>query len=361
MPPAEYFKILFQEMRLKLFHHEGRMLDTIYFGGGTPSLVPAEYIVATIAEVEKLGLQKKKNCEITIEINPATIDKKKMDLYLRSGVNRFSVGAQTFDDHLLKLVHREHNAQQTMETLDLLKSYGVNYSFDVLFALPQQTLDGLKKDLDVVARYMPPHVSPYCLTVPENHVLAPKMPHEDRQVEMFEFISSRLVELGYSRYEISNFCLPGFESRHNGLYWSDDEYLGLGLSSHSYLRQEKWGVRFWNPRSINDYALLIEKQVHGLNERSYFLEHSEVLEVHQSLTDFCHISLRTLKGLSSSKLQEKFGAALAKTVHQQLEELATRGWVAATAEGWALTNDGVLLSNQVFAALTFLKGELPDS
>lgn len=361
MPPADYFKILFQEMRMKLSHHEGRTLNTIYFGGGTPSLVPAELIVATLEEVEKLGLKKKSDCEVTIEINPATVDKRKMDLYLRSGVNRFSVGAQTFDDQLLKSVRREHDSQQTHETLKLLKSYGVNFSFDILFALPKQTLAGLKKDLEVVADYRPAHVSPYCLTVPEGHVLHPKMPHEDRQIEMFELIHLELLRLGYSRYEISNFCLPGFESRHNSLYWSDDEYLGLGLSAHSYLRKEKWGVRFWNPRSLNDYEKLIQTEVQSGQLHSYFSDFSETLEIHQSVTDFCHISLRTQKGLSNSRLQKKFGTQIAKLVGQQLDELATRAWVRSTGEGWSLTDEGVLLSNQVFAALTFLKGELPES
>jgi oxygen-independent coproporphyrinogen-3 oxidase len=233
MPPERYVGLLLEEMKQHSFF-QPQPLDTIYFGGGTPSLIEASLIVSLISELEKRGFGRSPGAEVTIEINPATVDEKKLEVYLQHGINRFSVGAQTFDDRLLKRVKREHNAEQTLQTLKLLKKYDLNFSFDILFALPTQTKDGLLRDLEIAVELGAKHISPYCLTVPSGHPLSKARPSEDDQVEMFNMIRDRLEERGYSQYEISNFAIPGFESRHNNLYWSDDEYWGLGLSAHSY-------------------------------------------------------------------------------------------------------------------------------
>jgi oxygen-independent coproporphyrinogen-3 oxidase len=365
LPPTQYVQLVLEEMRQKLPSLVGRIVDTVYFGGGTPSLIPAELIVAILRGVEKEGLKIRKDAEITIEINPATLDRQKMETYLKSGINRFSVGAQTFDDALLKMVHREHNAAQTRETLNFLKAYGVNYSFDLLFALPGQNIDMLKLDLEEVLSFSPPHLSPYCLTVPEGHVLSKRRALEDDQVQMFELISKSLTGAGYARYEISNFCKPGFESQHNSLYWDDSEYLGLGLGSHSYINLSEdsgpWGTRFWNPNAIAAY----ESQVKGNQGKAFptpfamqTADQVESLEVHQALTDFCHTSLRMSRGLSVTRLTQKFGPQVSRVVDSALHELTQRSWVSKNQDSWCLTEQGVVLSNQVFAALTYLKGEL---
>ncbi len=324
--------------------------------------MPAELIVTLLDELEKQGVQRSPDAEITLEINPATVDQHKMSTYLRGGVNRFSVGAQTFDDALLKSVHREHNSQQTRQTLSLLKSFDVNFSFDLLFALPGQSLDLLQKDLDEVLKVLPHHVSPYCLTVPEGHALSMGRPLEDIQLQMFDLISTRLTSVGFDQYEISNFSRPGYQSRHNCLYWDDSEYWGLGLSAHSYKPQGGWGTRYWNASAIGVYQdQILKSREQAWNTPFELLPESqkEVLELHQSLTDFCHTSLRMKKGLSPSSLAQKFGSTAAQIVHDALSELCERGWVEQTSEAWALTTEGIVLSNQVFSALTFLKGEVP--
>jgi oxygen-independent coproporphyrinogen-3 oxidase len=368
MPPEQYFSLVHEELRQKSALLSPRKLDTVYFGGGTPSLVPAQNIVAVLSLLTSHGFGLDRSTEITIEINPATIDPRKMEIYLKAGVNRFSVGAQTFDDALLKSVHREHNAAQTRETLQLLKSYGVNFSLDLLFALPGQNLQILKNDLSQILEINPPHISPYCLTVPEGHVLSRGRPLEDEQLEMFEIIRSELVGAGYQRYEISNFAKPGFESRHNSLYWSDDDYWGIGLGAHSYLRQDPWGLRFWNPNSIGVY----EQQIKA--RESTFLPSIELglatsqferLERHQALTDFCHISLRRSQGLSKHGLTKKFGPEIARHLEGPLAHLVEQGLLQTPLKKqdpiWVLSEQGLLLSNQVFGQLTFLKGELPLS
>ena len=273
-------------------------------------------------------------------------------------MNRFSVGAQTFDDALLKMVRREHNAQQTMETLELLSSHQLNYTFDILFGLPRQTIDGLKHDLSIVSKFSPSHISAYCLTVPDNHPLSKGRPPENEQLEMFDLIRDHLQTMGLNRYEISNFARPGFESRHNMLYWNyGDEYWGLGLSAHSYSANFDWGARYWNISNINSYRTFIEKNKgsQAASPLDFLPEDQfEKLEQHQALTDFCHISLRLTTGLSQNKLRQIF-TQNANEVEQKLADLEHKKLIRFDNEHWALTESGVLVSNQVFSELTFLK------
>lgn len=370
MPPAQYLELLFEEIRQTQKAYPKGELSTVYFGGGTPSLLPAENIVSILQELAKHGFVTGPNTEVTIEINPATISASKMEVYLKGGVNRFSVGAQTFNDSLLKSVNREHNAQQTRETLKLLQSFGVNFSFDILFALPGQTLEILHSDLKEVLQFQPKHVSPYCLTVLEGHVLSKRKLLEEDQLAMFDLIAEFLEKNGYRRYEISNFSLPGFESRHNTLYWDDSPYWSLGLSSHSYApTQGPWGMRYWNPNSIGSYEKLIRAH-HGktFSQPGENLppENKENLAIHQALTDFCHTSLRMTSGLSEKNVSAKFGSTILPAVLGPLRLLEEQGLVtrySADSGGsgrWRLTEQGLVLSNQVYAGLTYLEGELPS-
>lgn len=362
LPSNQYVELVREEIRQKQGAFRDRTLSTVYFGGGTPSLLPSSEILALLVELEKQGFDRSPDAELTIEINPATVDPRKLAVYQNAGINRYSVGAQTFDDPLLKSVRREHSAQQTRETLGLLSGEKLNYSFDLLFALPGQTLDILKRDLDEVLKFQPPHVSPYCLTVPEGHPLAKNRPLEDVQLEMFELIRTTLESAGYHRYEISNFARPGFESRHNSLYWEDESYWGLGLSAHSYaVEAGPFGTRFWNPPAIASYQDLIEKHrgrtfrspVENLSEDGF-----ERLHAAQSLTDFCHTSLRRKKGLDLRALQKKFGETGARLVTGPLEQMRQQGWLQPErSQVYRLSEEGLLISNQVFANLTFFAEE----
>ena len=369
MPPEKYFSLVHEEIRHRspaiLRKPQRQILNTVYFGGGTPSLVSASHIVAVLQALTRAGFQLDPNVEITLEINPATVDTTKMEIYQSAGINRFSVGAQTFDDALLRSVRREHNSQQTRETLALLQNRQVNYSFDLLFALPGQTLEILRQDLAEVERLRPPHISPYCLTVPEGHVLSAHRPPEGIQIEMFELLHQRLTAAGYQRYEISNYALPGFESRHNSLYWEDQEYWGIGLSAHSYLHEGPFGERFWNASAIGAYEAQIQKLgesvakqvLDGLPDSQF-----EQLHKHQALTDFCHTSLRLQSGLKQSGFVAKFGVALwnriSPIITQQVEQGLLRSVGSSNDLAYSLTDQGLLVSNQVFGAFTFLANEI---
>lgn len=357
-PPQEYIQLLVEEMRQKSNYFTAQDVDTIYFGGGTPSLVPPELIAKVLTELAILGFKPKTTAEITIEINPATITPEKMKAYRDIGINRYSVGAQTFNDQFLKKLGREHNAQQTRETLALLRAETSNFNFDILFALPNQSLADLQSDLSEAIVQGAQHISPYCLTIPTSHILSAGRAPDEEQVEMFSLIRDSLVAKGFHRYEISNYSLPGYESRHNLLYWTDQEYWSLGLSAHSYSKASPWGTRFWNVSSINDYKKQIlenKSVVFKTLEQSLPPAQMEVLEMHQSLTDSLHTSLRLAQGLSYEKWLKKFPQKIWDKVLPRLEKLEKNQMLKHEDGAWRLTESGLVMSNLIFEEMTFLK------
>lgn len=343
-------------------------VSTVYFGGGTPSLLEPSHILSVLEGLANEGLRPGKDAEITIEIDPATCDQARLDSYLAMGINRFSVGAQTFNERLLKIAGRKHTRADTIELLDLMRRNGVNYSFDLLFALPTQTTAELQDDLARALEFSPSHLSAYCLTVPEGHKLSVGRAPEEEQVEMFDVIEDTLATNGLLRYEISNFARPGAESKHNMLYWTDQSYWGLGLSSHSYLTRESlaavgedapWGARFWNTRAMKAYAdQLAKEESEGWSFlRSLPESQVERLEKHQAMTDFLHTGLRPLKGFDENALRLKFGDESSQVALARLDGLAKSNLVRRENGRWSMTREGRLVANLVFEKLTFLAGE----
>lgn len=307
---------------------------------------------------------------MSIEIDPATVDQSRLDEYKRIGINRYSVGAQTFNSRLLKIAGRKHTAEDTVQLLTLLKKNRVNYSFDLLFALPTQTLEELRADVLTALSFDPSHVSAYCLTVPEGHPMSIGRASDEEQALMFDLIESELKKHGILRYEISNYARPGSESRHNMLYWTDQAYWGLGTGAHSYFPPRfsetvdavtPWGIRFWNPPALPAY----EREIRSWNPSATWRfvknlpeNQRELLEEHQALTDFCHTSLRLVRGLDMNALRLKFGTTVENLVTRLLQELEADQLVARTQIGWALTAKGRVLANVVFEKLTFLEEDL---
>lgn len=356
-PPEEYVERLKKEISLRSHFFSQQSLDTLYFGGGTPSLIDASLIVSLIQHLEKVGFPLGPKAEVTLEINPATVSEEKLKVYLDAGINRFSVGAQTFDNRLLKSVAREHSAEQTLETLALLAKYELNFSFDILFALPGQTLAGLQKDLQITLDIGPQHISPYCLTVPSGHPLSKGRPPEEEQVEMFELIRTSLFDKGYRQYEISNFAKPGYESRHNLLYWTNQSWMAFGLSAHGYKQDHSpYGMRFWNPSNINDYSAQIDQlESKNLLPSPYPTEQFEALRLDQALTDYCHTSLRIEDGLSLGQVEQLFGAQSRSLVEARLASSLASGHLQTLKnDRLALTPQGIVLSNLVFEKAHFL-------
>lgn len=357
-PAEQYIQSVLQEIRNRRHLWPQTEIKTLYFGGGTPSLISPELIVAVKHELANSGFTFQPHAELTLEINPATMDEAKLDFYLANGFNRFSVGAQTFNDRLLKSCGRKHSAADTHATLKLLRDRGVNYSFDLLFALPGQTLAELEADLETVSEYRPPHLSAYCLTVPEGHPMASGRAPEDEQVAMFAAIERRLAAVGLLKYEISNFAQRGFESRHNGVYWNDQSYWGIGLSAHSYDRAAgPHGLRFWNPKSLKLYAAQVAMNA-GSFEELLPQDQWEKLQLHESMTDFCHMHLRTMAGLTEDALQNRFAGPALTAIQPRLEKLRGRGWLEHAGGNWKLSAEAQLISNKVFEELCFLANDV---
>lgn len=354
VPVDNYLKSLFLEIQTRASEVPFRDLDTIYFGGGTPSLLEPNQLSSIISQITSQGFKILPDAEITIEINPGTISDNKIKDLVSIGINRFSVGAQTLSDRLLKLIGRKHNANDTLETLRQLKTANVNYSVDVLFALPTQTLNDLSLDLETILLFSPPHISPYYLTIPTGHPLQVNRPSENIELEMFELMRTKLISRGYEQYEISNFSLPGKHSRHNNLYWQDDSYWGIGLSAHSYFNSPEWGMRFWNPKTMESYL----DQVTKYRITTLPIDQLEKLSKTESLTDFCHTFLRTLGGIPKGAVRRKFGETCESLVASRLANLLPSGLVEETNSHWQLSPNGRLLSNQVFSHILFTSDSL---
>jgi oxygen-independent coproporphyrinogen III oxidase len=217
------------------------------------------------------------------------------------------------------------------------------------------------KDDAAALHWEPPHISAYCLTVPDNHSMSKNRPLNEEQAEMFETMQAVLQDVGYTRYEVSSYAKPGFESRHNTLYWTDEEYWGIGLSGHSFLKGEApWGVRFWNPSGLKAYENLIRSsQKWNSPFENLPAANVEELALNQAITDYCHTHLRALtRGINKNALETKFPPAAAKEILARLNGLEGKGLIQWTESTAKLSLKGRLLADRVFEELTVLTSDL---
>ncbi len=366
-PHSDYISLLKRELKTRARAFGSRELTSIYFGGGTPSLFSPAEILSILEAVAIEGFTLASDAEVTLEINPGTITEGSLDEFLGLGVTRFSVGAQTFDEDLLKITGRKHSVADTLATLKMLAERKTNYSFDLLFGLPGQRIDGVKRDVRRALEFSPSHLSAYNLTVPAKHALNSGRASDDEQAEMFELIETELAAKGIFRYEVSNFAKPGFESCHNTLYWSDLPYWGLGIGSHSYVPRgddalessaTPWGVRFWNPPTIAAYRAELEKVEGARFWSSLSKDRFEKLELNEALTDFCHTALRSQTGLELARVEAKFGPTLGKAVRVRLDDPKLKEFLQHRQGSFALTKRGQAMADRVFETMTFLKDEI---
>lgn len=322
-------------------------VDTIYFGGGTPSLLsPAQ--LRTLLTAVRSRFNVGHDVEITMEMNPGTVTPETLLSFRELGVNRASFGAQTFDDAELARLGRSHTAADTRRTFSQLRDAGFeNVSFDLIAGLPGQSLDGWQRNLDEAFALRPEHLSFYLLEVHQGTPLAEHISRglqpkadEDLAAEMYEVMLERAGDAGYRHYEISNLSLPGFESRHNTKYWTGAPYFGFGCSAHSY----DGAFRRWaNERDIVRYLELIET------------DHSAVVD-DTKLTDSdrqaeaVFLGLRMMQGLSLSGYQRLFGIDLSAEHENDLASFREAGLIECNGDRLKLTRAGALLSNEVFAA-----------
>ena len=351
-------------------HHslKEHTISSLYFGGGTPSLLPTPLIEKIISHLQ-LYFSFEQNCELSLEINPGTLSSQKIRDLVSLGINRFSLGVQTFNDSLLKFYRREHSSLQSIKDLELFFSLGISFSADILFALKDQTLSLVEQDLSTLLSFQPKHISCYLLTLPKNHRLKKTQAPENTQIKMFELVSSKLKAQGYDHYEISNFAKSSYFSKHNLAYWTDQSYWGLGLSAHSYLKISDKNkikrIRFWNPKTIKSYFKQVSQippRTSSFNFPYSFLPQNqkEFLAPHEALTDFCYTRLRTRWGISKAELTQNFSQLWTQLVIHKLHELeAKTSWIKKIQKDrWVLDPTSYVFCNLVFQELTFLKEDL---
>ncbi|HLL14224.1 MAG TPA: radical SAM family heme chaperone HemW [Pyrinomonadaceae bacterium] len=322
-------------------------IDTIYFGGGTPSLLsPAqiERILDAVGERFRVA----DGAEVTLEMNPGTVTLELAEEFRACGINRASFGLQTFDDEQLRRLGRTHTADDARRTLSVLGEAGFdNVSFDLIAGLPGQTLSQWARNMDEALALRPAHLSLYLLEVHEGTPLAVQLrqgrwpqPDPDVAAEMYQLLVERTRADGYEHYEISNFCLPGREARHNLKYWTNAPYYGFGSSAHSY---DGARLRWSNERDAARYVELVEEG------GSAVVETSE-LSARDAGAEALFLGLRLLRGVDLEAHRAQFGTDVRSEYAADLSRFREADLVELDGDLLRLTRSGVLLSNEVFAA-----------
>ena len=325
----------------------GQRVDTIYFGGGTPSLLAPSQLEPILASIfERFDVDAA--AEITLEINPGSATPEKLREFRRLGINRASFGAQTFDDAELAKLGRSHNAADALRTFSDLRDAGfTNVSFDLIAGLPGQKLEGWQRNVEQALELEPEHLSFYLLEVHSGTPLADHIrrglqpePDEDLAGVMYRRMLEQASGAGYEHYEISNLCWPNFESRHNLKYWTGEPYYGFGCSSHSYDgRARRWS----NQRDVRKYVEVIDRGESPIVEEQQLTQDEVRAEA-------LFLGMRLMRGIDARWYRESFGVDLRDEHGEDLDRFCKAGLLEFDGDLIRLTRTGALLSNEVFAA-----------
>jgi len=328
----------------------GRTVQSIFFGGGTPSTFKPESIgklLAWVAATFPVNL----DCEITLEANPGTVDSDKFFGYRDAGVNRVSVGVQSFQPKLLKFLGRVHSAGEARKALDIVRrAHFENFSLDLIYAIPGQTLEELEAELDAALSFQPPHLSAYNLTFEEgtpfhHEYRAGRMQSlsEEEEIAMAELIEKKFSAAGLLRYEISNYARRGWHSRHNVNYWRGGDYLGLGAGAHSYRQDDSGppsGRRWSNEKNPGRYMMQVTKSRHAVVEK-------EEIGGSKAAGEFMFLGLRMIEGVSVKKFRARFGKAPAE-MYSRIRDWIDADVMEEKRGHLRLTPKGLMLANSIF-------------
>ena len=339
----KYFDVLIKEIKSKSVYAV-KEVTTIYIGGGTPSVPDSKYIVKiiqTIKEVFKVS----KNAEVTIEVNPRTVTKEKLIDYKNAGINRISIGLQSTNNEILKLIGRIHNYEEFLNTYNLAKEVGYNnINVDLMLGIPNQTESDVIDSINKVISLNPKHISIYSLIVEENTEIQRlidseilTMPSEDDERNMYWKTKTILEKNGFIQYEISNFAKKGYESKHNLDCWNQEEYIGMGLASHSYFNRK----RFSNIDKLDKY---IENE--NCLEKNIII--NEVQEMESQAKEYMLIGLRKISGVSISKFEKKFRINPLFYFRFEIDNLVEKGLIEVDLDNIKLTKKGLDFANIVF-------------
>jgi len=337
-PVDAYLEHLIQETR----SYEIGKLRTLYIGGGTPTALSAQQLAYLLTELPKV-MDLSEVEEFTIEANPGDLDPDKIAVLKDSQVNRVSLGVQTFDNKMLKKIGRSHQEQDIYDNIRHLKQAGFdNISIDLIYALPGQTMDQVKENVAKAIDLDIPHMSLYSLILENHTVFMNRMrrgklplPKEELEAEMFEYIIEELEKAGFEHYEISNFSKPGFESRHNLVYWDNAEYYGLGAGASGYVD----GIRYKNHGPIRHYLEAVEAGKARITEEHLTLE--------EKMEEELFLGLRKKTGVSKARFEEKFGVSFDQRYGQVVASLTEQGLLVPDDKQIRMTKRGLFLGDTV--------------
>lgn len=340
--------LLLQEMKLAAAAWpDNQPLQSVYLGGGTPSLLSAEQVAHLLACSRSL-FGHADDVEITLEANPGTVNLDSLSGYRQVGVTRLSLGVQSFDDRMLAALGRIHTAEESRTALTLARQVGFDsIGIDLICGLPEQTMTHWQNSLQQAISLQSDHLSVYGLTIEEGTPFATcypdsstELPDDDQTAAMLEEADSRLTAAGFEHYEIASFARPGKRSRHNCGYWQRDGYLGIGPGAHSFLRQG-WGIRWGNQGDYKTWADAIR------NNRLAATDQQELTRK-EALSEAIFLGLRMADGISLNNCAEQFDERLDQRYAEEISQLQQAGLITCTPDRLALTKQGMLLSNQVF-------------
>lgn len=316
------------------------IVDTIFIGGGTPSLLSLDELTRLVNGLNE-AINLDENYEFTIETNPNSISEEKLIAYRKLGINRISIGVQSFNDRLLRIIGRLHTGEEAREKIKLAKKYFDNLSLDFIFSLPTETLSNVIESIDAASELGASHISLYSLILEEGtklNALVEKGVYRVNDQETDRLIyrkaTERLESLGYKQYEISNFAKNGCHSRHNYKYWSMDEYLGIGMAAHSLIKNK----RFFNASTFNEYFDDVKKNVY---------HDEEILTREDKITEYIIFKLRTNEGIIINEINKKYDIDFEDIYKEELKK-ATEEKLLKKCDGrYFYTELGRDIANQV--------------
>lgn len=335
----KYVECLLEE--IEQCDKSGFVVNTIYFGGGTPSVISSQDIVKILYKIKEKFIIKD-DSEITIEINPGTIDERKLEDYKKAGFNRISIGLQATQNSILKRIGRIHSYEDFISCIKIVRKIGFqNINVDLMLALPNQSLEDLEDSLKKVIFQCPNHISLYSLILEENAPLKKEidegkyeLPTDEEERQMYNFAKNVLEKNGYIHYEISNFAKKGFESKHNINCWEQNEYLGFGLSAHSYFD----GKRFSNTIDFNKY----------IENSKEFMQINEIQTPEIQKKEYMMLGFRKIEGISISEFERKFGINPLFYFRFEISKLVDMELIEVDLDNIKLTKKGIDFANIVF-------------
>ena len=341
-----YIKSLIKEIEEYAKENKDILVKTIYIGGGTPSYINEKYIKQIIDTI-KQNFEIIKDAEITIEVNPGTVNKRKLETYYKSGINRLSIGLQSTNDKLLKLIGRVHNLEDFLETVRMAQSVGfTNINADCMIGLPTQNIYDVEETLNVLINLRLTHISVYSLIIEPNTSIEKKinsgelkLPDEEMERYMYWFAKRKLEENGYLHYEISNFAKPLYRSKHNLDCWNQKEYKGFGISASSYEN----GLRFTNTPDIDTYIRNIGNN--NIKENYIFEEKQDRDEM---MKEYMLLGLRKITGVNITEFRRKFGITPLYKYNEEITKLLREGLIEANEHSIRLSKKGLDLANLVW-------------